>query len=205
MQSAPATREPPGTVGQLVNKVIFDVVADENSEYAGVPSGSIAQEQGRDPWDVLCDIVIADDLLTSFGTPTPRESDEDWRTRVEFWRDPRVVIGASDAGAHLDLFATFNYPTVLLAKAVRERGLLPLEEAVHLMTDVPARLYGLWDAGESNKDGTRTSSCSTPRRSRAMTSPCGSTSLAAPAASTPERKASNTCLSTANCWSTTAD
>lgn len=129
------------------SKVIFDVVADENRQYVGRTVGAIAQEEGRNPWDVLCDIVIADELRTSFGTPTPRESDDDWRTRVEFWRDPRVVIGASDAGAHLDLFATFNYPTVLLAEAVRERGLLPLEEAVHLLTDVPARLYGLVGRG----------------------------------------------------------
>ncbi|MDE0578876.1 MAG: amidohydrolase family protein, partial [bacterium] len=30
---------------------------------------------------------------------------------------------------------------------VRTRGLLPLEEAVRLMTDVPARLFGLKDRG----------------------------------------------------------
>jgi N-acyl-D-aspartate/D-glutamate deacylase len=56
-------------------------------------------------------------------------------------------VGASDAGAHLDLFGTFNYPTVLLAEAVRVRGLLSLEEAVHLLTDRPSRLYGLVDRG----------------------------------------------------------
>jgi N-acyl-D-aspartate/D-glutamate deacylase len=146
-----ASAQQPGNplrrVANWSTKVIFDVVADENRDYVGRTVGSIAQEQGRNPWDVLCDIVIADDLRTSFGTPAPRESEEDWKTRVEFWRDPRVVIGASDAGAHLDLFATFNYPTVLLAEAVRERGLLPLEEAVHLLSDVPARLYGLEGRG----------------------------------------------------------
>ena len=57
------------------------------------------------------------------------------------------MIGASDAGAHLDLLATFNYATVLLGEAVREHGVLPLEEAVHLITDVPAQLYGLVDRG----------------------------------------------------------
>jgi N-acyl-D-aspartate/D-glutamate deacylase len=146
-----ASAQQPGNplrrVANWSTKVIFDVVADENRDYVGRTVGSIAQEQGRNPWDVLCDIVIADDLRTSFGTPAPRESEEDWKTRVESWRDPRVVIGASDAGAHLDLFATFNYPTVLLAEAVRERGLLPLEEAVHLLSDVPARLYGLEGRG----------------------------------------------------------
>jgi N-acyl-D-aspartate/D-glutamate deacylase len=36
---------------------------------------------------------------------------------------------------------------MLLGRAVRERGLLPLEEAVHLLTDRPAQLYGLRHRG----------------------------------------------------------
>jgi N-acyl-D-aspartate/D-glutamate deacylase len=66
---------------------------------------------------------------------------------VKIWRDRRTVVGASDAGAHLDFLATFNYSTAMLGKAVRERGLLPIEEAINLLTDVPARLYGLRERG----------------------------------------------------------
>ena len=57
------------------------------------------------------------------------------------------MIGGSDAGAHLDLLATFNYPTVMLEEAVRRHGLLSLEEAVHLLTDVQAQLYGIRERG----------------------------------------------------------
>src|SRR5436305_3980149 len=106
------------------NKTIFDVVAPENEQYRGRLVGEIATEQGRDPWDVLCDIALADELRSSFGNdPTP-ESDDDWKARVDVWRDPRAVIGASDAGAHLDLLASFNYTTALLGATVRERQLL---------------------------------------------------------------------------------
>ena len=35
----------------------------------------------------------------------------------------------------------------MIGEAVRDRGLLTLEESVHLLTDVPARLYGLTDRG----------------------------------------------------------
>jgi N-acyl-D-aspartate/D-glutamate deacylase len=125
------------------NKVIFDVAAPENEQYRGRLVQDIADEQGRDPWDVLCDIAVADELLTSFGSPAMPESDDDWKARLEVWRDRRSVIGASDAGAHLDLLASFNYATELLGKAVRQRNLLPLEEAIHLITDVQAQLYGL--------------------------------------------------------------
>ncbi|HMC68180.1 MAG TPA: amidohydrolase family protein, partial [Mycobacteriales bacterium] len=121
---------------------------DENRPYIGRRIGEIAEESGREPWDVLCDIAVADELLTSFGNDPPPESDDDWKARVDIWRDPRAVIGASDAGAHLDLLATFNYTTALLGAAVRERQLLSFEEAVHLLTAVPARLYGIVERGE---------------------------------------------------------
>ena len=57
------------------------------------------------------------------------------------------MVGASDAGAHLDMLDTFNYATVLLEEGMRNQQLLSLEEAVHLLTDEPARLYGLRDRG----------------------------------------------------------
>jgi len=127
--------------------IVFDVFAPENEQYRNQRVGDIARAEGRDAWDVLCDIAVADELNTSFGTPPPVESDADWEARLSVWRDGRAVIGASDAGAHLDLLASFNYTTIVLAEAVRARGLLPLEEAIQLITDVPARLYGLRDRG----------------------------------------------------------
>jgi N-acyl-D-aspartate/D-glutamate deacylase len=78
--------------------------------------------------------------------PAMGDDPESWRLRSQAWRDPRVVVGASDAGAHLDMLATFSYATSLLA-ASRTHGLVPLEEAVHLLTDVQARLYGIRDRG----------------------------------------------------------
>jgi N-acyl-D-aspartate/D-glutamate deacylase len=134
-------------VANWADKVIFDVVAPENEQYRGLRVGDIAEELGRDPWDVLCDIVVADELTTSFGTIPRPETDEDWAARLEIWRDHRAVIGASDAGAHLDLLASFNYATELLGKAVRAHHLLSFEEAIHLITEVPARLYGVKDRG----------------------------------------------------------
>jgi N-acyl-D-aspartate/D-glutamate deacylase len=91
--------------------------------------------------------VLVDELRTSFGRLPADETDEDWKARVEVWRDPRAVIGASDAGAHLDMISMFNYPTQVLSEAVRRRRLLSMEEAIHLLTDVQARLYGLVERG----------------------------------------------------------
>jgi N-acyl-D-aspartate/D-glutamate deacylase len=89
---------------------------------------------------------MADRLQTGFAVPIPA-SDDDWRARSEVWRDPRAVVGGSDAGAHLDTMCGAVYSTSLLGDAVRGRQLLSLEEAVRLLTEVPARLYGLVDRG----------------------------------------------------------
>jgi N-acyl-D-aspartate/D-glutamate deacylase len=127
--------------------VINETFAPENVRYEGRQVRDIAADEGKDEFDVLCDIVVADDLMTGFGFPTRPDDDETWETRMKVWRDPRAVIGASDAGAHLDFLATFNYATVLLGEPVRKRGLMPMEEAIRLLTDVPARLYGLRERG----------------------------------------------------------
>ncbi len=64
------------------------------------------------------------------------------------WRDSRSVIGASDAGAHFDLLASFNYATAMLERAVRKRQMLSFEEAIHLMTQEQAELYGIRERGQ---------------------------------------------------------
>ncbi len=126
-------------------------VADAGSPWQGRSLGDIAASLGVDTVDVLLDVVLVDRLtlflvLPSL-TPSLGRSDEGWRARVSVWKDPRVMLGGSDAGAHLDLMCHANYPTVVLGEVVRDRGLLAVEEAVHMMTDRPARHYGLRDRG----------------------------------------------------------
>ncbi len=126
---------------------IFHTVAPENASYLGRNIGEIAAELGKSPWDTLVDIALADGLETSFGHPSVDEPVADWEARVQVWRDPRAVIGASDAGAHLDMFFSADYATKMIGEAVTKRELLPIEEAVHLLTAVPADLYMLKDRG----------------------------------------------------------
>ncbi len=133
-------------------KTIFHTKAPENADYIGKTVYEISETVGKSPWDTLVDIALADDLETSFGNPVNEEPDSDWEARLEVWRDPRAVIGASDAGAHLDLFLSSNYSTYMLGEAVRKRNLLPLEEAIHMLTQIPAELYGLQKRGVLEED-----------------------------------------------------
>jgi N-acyl-D-aspartate/D-glutamate deacylase len=126
---------------------IEETFAPEQKGLAGRVVGDIARERGADPFDTMLDIVVADGLQTTLVPAEIGGDDESMKRRAEAWRDPRVVLGASDAGAHLDMLAFFIYTTDLLGRSVRERQLLSLEEAIRLISDVPARLYGLRDRG----------------------------------------------------------
>ncbi|MDA8047312.1 MAG: amidohydrolase family protein [Actinomycetota bacterium] len=134
-------------VANWADKAILETQNPELRRFEGRMLTDIAAETGGSEFDALCDIVCQDELRTLFSRAAGPETAGDWKARVEVWRDGRAVIGASDAGAHLDLLATFNYTTLLLEHAVREHQALPLEEAVHYLTQVPADLYGLSDRG----------------------------------------------------------
>jgi N-acyl-D-aspartate/D-glutamate deacylase len=126
---------------------VGEVFSDDNRQYLGRSIGEIAEAEGKSTFDALCDIVLADDLRTGLQQPTRGDDDETWELRVKVWRDERTLLGGSDAGAHLDLLATFNSTSSMLGKAVRERNLLSWEEAVHHITDVPAQTYGMKQRG----------------------------------------------------------
>jgi N-acyl-D-aspartate/D-glutamate deacylase len=127
--------------------LLVETFAPENERFRGRLVGDVAAELDSSPFDALMTVVLADELRTTFMRAIPEPTAADWEARLRVWRDPRSVIGASDAGAHLDMIAAFRYSTGFLQEAVRERGLLSLEEAVHLLTEAPARLYGLRDRG----------------------------------------------------------
>ncbi len=119
-----------------------------NKRWQGKTVGEVAQALGKAPFDTMLDIVIADDLKTSLLMP-PQGADEDtWRMLGELWRSEHTVIGASDAGAHLDMIDTFASAMQVLSIGVRDRKLLSLEEAVRQLTSVPARLVGLRERGQ---------------------------------------------------------
>src|SRR5690606_11040418 len=128
-------------------KTLFHSGDPDHGDLVGRTLAEIADERGTTPWDALVDLALAADLDLSWGNAPAEDPPEDWAARLQVWRDPRAVIGASDAGAHLDLFLSANYTTTMIGAAVNRRGLLPLEEAVHLLTRVPAQLYGLVDRG----------------------------------------------------------
>ncbi len=146
---AAAKSKEAGIIGALArweNLVIDETFAPQNAAYEGRSVGDVARTTGKDPFDALLDIVVADELRTGLRPPIG-ESEADWELRAKVWQDPRAVVGGSDAGAHLDMMCGAIYSTSMLGDGVRARHLLSWEEAVRQLTDVPARLYGLRHRG----------------------------------------------------------
>jgi N-acyl-D-aspartate/D-glutamate deacylase len=93
---------------------------------------------------VFFDLAVADNLQVKFVVP---RANNDPRQLADMLRDPRTLIGLSDAGAHLDMLCESGYPTYLLGHWVREERALTLEHAVQRITSEPADYFGIKDRG----------------------------------------------------------
>ena len=126
---------------------IGDTFSAANEGLEGRMVSDIARERGVREFFALVDIVLEDDLRTILW-PGPTDDDpESWRLRAEAWDSGYTMIGGSDAGAHLDRMCGAPYTTEFIGDCLRGRRLISLEKAIHHLTDVPARLFGLKDRG----------------------------------------------------------
>ncbi|MFD0144443.1 MULTISPECIES: N-acyl-D-amino-acid deacylase family protein [unclassified Streptomyces] len=127
--------------------VIGDTYSRENEGLSGRVVGDIAAERGQDPFQCLVEICANDELKTVLW-PMPSDNDPaSWALRRETWEHEDVMLGGSDAGAHLDRMCGAPYTTRFLGDCLRGRKLLPLEQAVKMLSDDPARLFGLRERG----------------------------------------------------------
>ncbi len=127
--------------------VIGDTYSTMNAGLSGRVVGDIAAERGQDPFHCLVEICAADDLRTVLW-PMPTDNDpESWALRQRTWQHEDVMLGGSDAGAHLDRMCGAPYTTRFLGDCLRGRKLVDLETAVRMLTNDPARLFGLRDRG----------------------------------------------------------
>ncbi|MGP3984275.1 N-acyl-D-amino-acid deacylase family protein [Streptomyces sp. KR80] len=127
--------------------VIGDTYSEANAGLSGRVVRDIAAERGQDPFTCLVEICAADELRTVLW-PMPTDNDPaSWELRRQTWEHEDVMLGGSDAGAHLDRMCGAPYTTRFLGDCLRGRKLVGLERAVRMLTDDPAQLFGLRDRG----------------------------------------------------------
>ncbi len=103
-----------------------------------------AAAEGKPVIDAFLDLALSEDLETLFETSN---NQGDHEAVAEILRSPFVLVGQSDAGAHLAFDAGFGYSTMLLGYWCRERGAMPLEEAVRKLTFMVASIFDIRDRG----------------------------------------------------------
>jgi N-acyl-D-aspartate/D-glutamate deacylase len=117
----------------------------ENKHLEGKSVEELACAQGKPPIDALLDLALAEDCETTFEDSSTQGDEQAVK---EIFRHPNVLLGQSDAGAHLaNGNPGFGYATMMLAYWVRERQLMTLEDAVKKLTFLPASIFGLYDRG----------------------------------------------------------
>jgi N-acyl-D-aspartate/D-glutamate deacylase len=124
---------------------VDEVTKPEHQPYQSRSIADLARELGVAPADAMLDLALAEDLATRFRWRT--ESPE-WTTAVgEAQRDPRMIIGTSDGGAHLARDDGADWSSYFLRSWVLDRHVWTLEEGIRQITQMPAALLGLVDRG----------------------------------------------------------
>jgi N-acyl-D-aspartate/D-glutamate deacylase len=108
----------------------------------------LAAERNTTVLETIFDLAVDARLDIGFARHTvPVATAEQRALRRRVLRDPRLVLGASDGGAHVRGVINAEYSTTSFAELVRDDDVFTVEELVQEFTDVPARLYGLTDRG----------------------------------------------------------
>jgi len=113
-------------------------------ELEGTTIAALADARGVQPLEAIVDLAIEEDLSTRFRAVLANNDDE---IIEQLMRSDGMLIGLSDAGAHVSQLCDACLPTDLLGNWVREREVLSIERAVHKLTGEPAGVFGFSDRG----------------------------------------------------------
>lgn len=104
----------------------------------------IADELKQDPVDVIIDLALSRHLKQFFLQPLANENQDHV---LEMMRHPRSVVTFSDSGAHVSQIMDSSLQTHMLSHWVREKQAFTLEQALRMLTFVPASHWGLSGRG----------------------------------------------------------
>ncbi len=107
---------------------------------SGKSLAEFAKEQGKSGIDCWFDIAIEDDLDVEFVYQTLGFEEEGTRNLIN---DGRFMPGLSDGGAHVATLNDTGYSTHFLGHWVREEQAIRLEEAVRMLSSLPADHFGI--------------------------------------------------------------
>jgi N-acyl-D-aspartate/D-glutamate deacylase len=110
----------------------------------GRPLAEVAAERGVEPFDLVIDLSLEEQLQTRFRIVLANDDEEEVG---ELLRDGRTLLGLSDAGAHASQLCDACFSTHLLGHWTRELGVLSREQAVWRLTGHAAQVFRLRGRG----------------------------------------------------------
>jgi len=131
-------------LGAIENIVVAETFCADTERYVNETIGDIAESQGKHPVDVLLDIACADGLRATFFSLPVNASLEGFS---DLMRDPWVIPGVSDGGAHTRFLTAGRYPTETIIRAARDNDILSLEDVHWKLSTLPAHCAGFADRG----------------------------------------------------------
>src|SRR5439155_105471 len=145
-----------GVMGDL-NSGLFEIAGEGVDRVPGDPGL-------RDYHERLRDLAVESGRPVTFGVFSRRAvpyvwrqdldlfflqpvANEDQDLALEIMRHPRAVVTFSDSGAHVSQLMDSSLQTHLLYHWVRRKQAFTLEQAIRMLTLVPATLWGFADRG----------------------------------------------------------
>ena len=126
-------------------KVHVAMVADEkNKSYEGKSIEALAAADKKHPLDWMLDFALTENLATVF-TAVLLNWDEAEVARL--LTDPNALVSLSDAGAHLTFLCDAAFGLHFMGHWSRDKGLMPLQQAVKKLTSDQAKFFGIKDRG----------------------------------------------------------
>lgn len=133
---------------RVSNAFVRGVALEKNRPLLGRTLEEIALERGSTPADVMLDLALEENLDTEFKNAELGHTDP--AVVGEMLASDYVLVGASDAGAHVQAFATNGDTGYLFSKFVRDTHALSLPHAIKKITHDTALAWGLKDRGLIN-------------------------------------------------------
>lgn len=124
----------------------FEVMeATAHPELVGLRLLGLADERDAEPFDLLLDLTL-DEPDLRLRVKAVLANDDEAGIALLLQADG-CTLGLSDAGAHVGQLCDAPLATDLLARWVREKGVLTLEDAIRKLTSAQADLFGFDDRG----------------------------------------------------------
>jgi len=116
----------------------------ENRRFLNHTIPEMAAALNKDPIDTILDLAVDEDLEAGFRF---LGGNADARLISKVVQAPHVLVGLSDAGAHIDQLCNAGVPSYVLEEWVQKRRVLSLEQAVRRLTAEPAEFFGFETKG----------------------------------------------------------